>query len=408
MSSSNLFSKSEKLLIAILALVQFSHIVDFMIMMPLGPQLMRSFAVSPKQFSFLVSSYTFAAGISGLMTAFFADRFDRKKTLMFFFIGFSLGTWACAFANSYWSLLLTRTLTGVFGGVISSLALAIVSDTIDITRRATAMGLLMTAFSLASVFGVPFSLALANQFGWNAPFMFLGILCILLVFLIHFFVPTMVSHLRVRVLTEPFWVPVLQLLKSKNQLIALLFMSMLVLGQFSVIPFLSPSLVANTGLKETQLPFIYLVGGICSMISAPLIGRWADLYGKSKVFVIGATGSLGPVLILTSLGATSLPTILSIVAIFFLFIGGRMIPATAMVSATVASHQRGTFMSLVASVQQFSSAIAAIVSGSIVVSEQGGHLLNYQWVGYFAVTCSLVAIYLHTQLKFVEQVHRPA
>lgn len=402
MSKTALFTRSEKLLIAALAFVQFSHIVDFMILMPLGPQLMRIFEITPQQFGLLVSSYTFAAGATGILSAFFIDRFDRKTALMFFYVGFAIGTLACALAEDYVALLMTRTLTGAFGGVLSSLSLSIVSDRINVERRATAMSLLMMAFSAASVIGVPFSLYLATRWDWHAPFTFLGILALLLVGLIHYAVPRMGDHLKGQIRANHFWQPVTAILANPNQLLALGFMILLVFGQFSMIPFLSPSLVINAGLSEAQLPLIYLVGGICSIFSGPLIGRAADKYGKKNVFTIAAVLSLVPLVGITNLGHEPLWVVLSWVGFFFVCIGGRMIPATALVSTTVQPQQRGTFMSLVSSVQQFSSAAAAYIAGTIVTTSATGQLLDYDKVGYLAAAFTILAIFANRLIQTTE------
>lgn len=397
----SLFTGSEKRLLAALAFIQFSHIVDFMILMPLGPQLMRMFQITPGQFGLLVSSYTFAAGATGLAAAFFIDRFDRKTGLMFFYTGFTLGTLACSIAPSYEALLLARTLTGAFGGVLTSLVLAIVADAIGAERRATAMGLIMTAFSMASVFGVPFSLYLANAFGWHAPFQFLGLLALGLLAMIWFAVPRLKSHLQDRVRTN--WhEPVTSILRNRNQGMALTFQLLLIFGQFSIIPFLSPSLVANAGLSEAQLPLIYLVGGMVSIVGGPFVGRMADLHGKKKVFLIGALASLAPIYLITHLGPTPVPVILSLVALFFFCMNGRVVPATALVTSTVSPQRRGTFMSIVSSVQQFSAAGASWMAGLMIVRGDDGTLQNYGRVGWVAIAFSLLAILINRLIVPVE------
>lgn len=396
-----MFTRKEKLLLISLAVIQFSHIVDFMLMMPLGPQLMRIFEISPHQFGLLVSAYTFAAGATGLLSAFFIDRFDRKKSLLFFYFGFAIGTLLCAFADNYSTLLMMRTFTGAFGGVLGSLIMAIVSDAINSERRATAMGVVMASFSLASIFGVPFSLFLANHFSWHAPFLFLGGLSTLLLALIYLAVPAMRGHLEhgerqshTQVITH--------ILTNKSQMISLSFMILLVFGQFSIIPFLSPSLVANAGMPESQLPLIYLVGGICSIISSPLIGRAADKYGKHKVFALSALISILPILAITNLSVTPVAYILLLVAVFFMAMGGRMIPAMAMVTATVTPQRRGSFMSIVASIQQFSSAIASYFAGRIVERSIDGQLIHYSTVGYVAAGFSLLAIAASTKITAIK------
>jgi MFS transporter, DHA1 family, inner membrane transport protein len=396
------FTKPEKLILLILAFLQFSHIVDFMILMPLGPQLMRVFAIDPHQFGLLVSSYTFAAGTTGIATAFFIDRFDRKNALLCFYAGFILGTASCAMAGNYSSLLIARTVTGAFGGVLGSLVFSIVGDAVAVERRASGMGTVMAAFAVASVAGVPFSLYLANHFDWHAPFWFLACISLPIAALIFFKMAPMRAHIESRLERQKPWVPVLEALTDRNKLTALFFMVLLVFGQFTVIPFLSPSMVANAGLTEAQLPLIYLVGGICSMFSGPIMGRLADRYGKKRIFYFGAGLSLVPIFLITHLGRTPVPLVLLIVAIFFIAMGGRMIPAIALVTSTSLPRTRGMFMSLVSSVQQFSSSFASLLSGWIVTRSADGRLMGFETVGYIALGSSLLAIVLIGFIKPVE------
>lgn len=402
-----MFSKKEKILLGILASVQFSSIVDFMIMMPLGPALMRIFKIDPHQFGLLVSSYTFCAGISGFMASMFIDKFDRKSCLLFFFGGFAIGTVACGLSPSYEILLLTRGLTGVFGGVLSSLVLSIVSDAIAFERRGSAMGIVMTSFSLASILGVPLGLFLADKFDWHAPFIFLGGASCLLAAVIWFVVEPIRSHLTDGPRAHPFRF-LLSITKNPNQRHALLFMFSVIFGHFAIIPFVSPSMVANVGLKEAQLPLIYMVGGACTIFTSPLIGRWADRFGKHKVFMMMGFYSLLPIILITHLGASPLWVALLVVSIFFVS-GARMIPATALVSATVQPQNRGSFMSIVSSVQQLTSAVASYLSGIIVTRSSDGHLQGYTTVGYIAVVFTLLGVFLSTRLKTIEgsPVHDP-
>ncbi|NUN05971.1 MAG: MFS transporter [Bdellovibrio sp.] len=397
-----MFSKQEKILLAILASIQFSSIVDFMIMMPLGPQLMRMFNIGPHQFGLLVSSYTFSAGISGFMASFFMDKFDRKMSLLFFFIGFALGTIACALAPTYETLLVARGLTGIFGGVLSSLVLSIVSDAISYERRGSAMGVVMTSFSMASILGVPFSLFLANAFSWHAPFLFLGIVSLLLCVVIWIYVPAMRVHLQEMQPKEPPHRVLTRILRNPNQRRALLFIAAVMFGHFAIIPFLSPSLVANAGMSEAQLPLMYMAGGLCTIFSSPFVGRLADRFGKHAVFFWGALITLLPYWIITHMGTTPLWAILVICAFFFVSSSGRMIPATALVSGTAAPQNRGSFMSIVSCVQQMAAALSSYLAGLIITTDGKGHLVNYNVVGYVAVLFTFVAIYLSRKINATE------
>lgn len=403
-----MFNRQEKLLLAVLASIQFSSIVDFMIMMPLGPQLMRIFGVTPHQFGLLVSSYTFCAGVSGFAAAFFMDKFDRKKNLLFFFLGFSIGTIACALSSNYETLLLARGLTGVFGGVLSSLVMSIVSDAISYERRGAAMGIIMTAFSMASVVGVPLSLYLANLWSWHTPFMALGILSLVLSGVIWKAVPEMRAHLQNQT-KEPMYRSITRILQNSNQVKALVFMSAVIFGHFCIIPFMSPSLVANAGMTEAQLPLMYMCGGILTIFTSPYIGKLADRFGKHKIFFWGALATLIPYFIISHLGPTPLPLVLTVTSFMFVVSGGRMIPASAMVSGTTSPQNRGSFMSIVSCVQQLSSALASYIAGIVIVkNETTGRLDHFEVVGYIAIVTTFVAIYLSNRITATEGAPAPA
>lgn len=403
-----MFTRKEKVLLGLLAFIQFSSIVDFMIMMPLGPQLMRLFSISPHQFGLLVSSYTFCAGLSGFASSFFIDKFDRKNCLLFFLIGFGIGTVACALSPSYEILIFSRGLTGMFGGVLGSLVMSIVSDTIAYERRGSAMGIVMTSFSLASVFGVPFSLYLANMSGWHTPFVFLGVTALVVCIGIWFVIPQMRGHLDHQV-KEPVYRVLTRILKNPNQLQALLFMGSVVFGHFAIIPFMSPSLVANAGLLESHLPLVYMAGGLLTIFTSPYIGRLSDRFGKHRVFFWGALITLLPYFVLTNLKQTSLSTILFTTSFLFVSSGGRMIPASTLVSGTANPQTRGSFMSIVSCVQQMASAVASYVSGIIITRGNQGELENYDIVGYLAIGTTFIAIYLSRKIKATEHLeqHRP-
>lgn len=401
----SVFNRQEKILLGVLAALQFSHIVDFIILMPLGPQLMRLFAISPAEFGWLVAVYTGTASVSSLTTSFFVDRFDRKSSLLFFCAGFILSTLACAWSDSFWMLLFARAMAGAFGGVIGTLVLSIISDAIEYERRGTAMGVMMGSFSLASIFGIPFSLYLANHFNWHTPFYFLGFLSLVVTLIAARVVPSQAAHVRKP--SADFLEPLKSVLRNRDQVVALFFMCTLVLGQFSLIPYISPSFVSNVGLTESQLPLIYFVGGVCSIISSPLIGRLADRYGKHTIFRYVCLISIIPILLVTHIWTVPLIVLLAISGVFFIVIGGRMVPAMAMTSETASPEQRGSFMSFMASTQQLAQATAAFMAGAIITRGSDGRLENYDKVGWLAVLFSLIAFYLSgkihtkkTDLKF--------
>ncbi len=393
----------ERLLLVILACVNFTHIMDFMIMMPLGPQLMKLFDITPQQFGFAVSSYSLTAGVSGFISAFFVDKFDRKQILLLAYIGFVVGTFACAYAPTYSMLVGARILAGLFGGMIGAQVLSIVADSVPYERRASAMGILTMAFSMASVLGVPAGLWLASLYSWHAPFMVVGSIGLVVILLIYFLVPPITGHLQKAVQNHsPFHV-LTDIWASSNQRKALTLSAVLMIGHFSIIPFLAPSLVGNAAFSQDNIFLIYLVGGSLTFFTSPLVGRIADKRGKFPIFVLFALLSLIPVWLITNLWPMPLWVVLIISSMFFIFINGRMIPVQAMVSGVVSPEQRGGFMSINSSIQQLSSGVAANLGGLIVVKTVDGHLEHYNWVGYISIILVLLSIWLASRLRVTTQ-----
>ncbi|MBN8679381.1 MAG: MFS transporter [Chitinophagales bacterium] len=392
----------ERLLLFALAAVNFTHIMDFMIMMPLGPQLMDLLQINPQQFSLAVSAYGITAGISSFIAAFFVDRFDRKSILLYAYIGFLIGTFSCAFAPNYELLVAARVLAGLFGGMIGAQVLAIVADTFAYERRAMAMGTLMTAFSLASVAGVPAGLWLAAKFSWHVPFLAIGLLGIAVLVIISLAVPPMNQHiLEKRPGQKPFQV-LTDIFQTPNQMRALSFSIVLMLGHFIIIPFISPTLVGNAGFSQDHIFLIYFVGGLLTIFSAPLIGKLADRRGKYPIFVLFALLSLIPVWLLTNIWPVPLWVVLTIAGVFFVVINGRMIPTQALVSSVVHPQKRGGFMSINSSMQQLSTGMASMLGGAIVSKTADGHILHYNWVGYLSMSLILLSIWLAGRVKPID------
>ncbi len=395
--------KKEKALLFTLAIIQFSHITDFMILMPLGPQLMKAFDIIPSQFALLVSAYTFSAGISGFVGAFFIDRFDRRKAILVMASGFALGTISCSIANDYESLLATRALTGLFGGILGALILAIIGDAIPNQRRASAMGVVMASFSAASVIGVPVGLFLASLSDWHFPFLVLGILAALTIIPIWIFIPKMVDHID-SCQSNPTPMEIIRnVTQNPNQKRALLFSIAIMFSHFSIVPFISPYMVSNVGFSEQQITFIYLIGGALTIFTAPFIGRLSDRYGRAKVFAFTVLGALVPIFLITNLGETPIPLVLLITALFFIFGSGRMIPSTAMITSSVKPKNRGSFMSFNSACRQLTSGFAAYLAGLIIVEGEDGLLLNYEYVGYFAIIMGIVSIFISRKMTVVDE-----
>lgn len=395
----------ERKLLLTLAAIQFTHIVDFMIMMPLGPQLMRLMDIGPDEFGMLVSSYTFSAGLFGFTGAFFLDRFDRRKAIQWIFTGFLLGTLACAVAPGYAWLMAARIFAGAFGGLLGTMILSIVGDAIPVERRASAIGIVMTAFSVASVVGVPAGLWLSTHFSWHAPFLCLALLGIPVQMAIARHIPVMKSHIRVPPPPPDLTAPFKMVQKSPGLQWALILQCFMMLGHFCLIPFLSPYMVANVGFTEKELPLIYLLGGAVSIISLPLIGRLADRYGRYRVFVFGILLSVIPQFLITHMPVVPLWIALSVTTFFFITTGGRTIPGSTMITSAVSPAQRGSFMSLNVAVQQISSGFAAYAGGLIIAKEASGRLLHYNMVGFMAIGFSLCCLYIARKVKPAEAAH---
>jgi MFS transporter, DHA1 family, inner membrane transport protein len=396
-------SSAEKRILILLAAVNFTHILDFMIMMPLGPQLMKIFDIGPTKFGWAVSSYSIMAGVSGFVVSFFADRFDRKRLLLAAYIGFILGTFCCALAPNYWFLVAARVVAGFFGGMIGAQVLSIIGDSIPFERRGQAMGIVTTAFAAASVAGVPFSLWLVSRTSWHAPFWTVGIIGLLNIVLLWRYLPPMTKHLEG---SHPRLNP-LETLRSiaqnHNQLWALSLSVVLMLGHFSMIPFIASSLVQNAGFADSNIYLIYLVGGLLTFATAPLFGKLADRVGKYPVFAVFAVLSVIPMWLITNLWAVPLWQVLVVAGLFFIFVNGRMIPMQALVSSVAAPHQRGAFMGINSSLTQLASGVAASIGGFLVSTDAAtGRLEGYPKVGYLGIVAMLVCVFLARQVRPVE------
>jgi predicted MFS family arabinose efflux permease len=389
-------TKKERIILFLLAALNFTHILDFMIMMPLGNYLMPYFDISPKQFSFLVSAYSVSAAVSGFIAAFIADSFDRKKILVWSFIGFLIGTIACGFAPTYMLLFLSRILAGIFGGIIGAQVLSIIADIFSYERRGVAMGSVMSAFAVASILGVPFSLYLTNLFhqNWHIPFLLVGGLGIILVPLIIKFIPPMNAHLiSARQKEKPIEI-LKKILRTPAQRSALIFSCLLMMGHFLIIPFINPYMEFNKGFSKDLTPMIYLVGGSASLIAALYLGRIADKKGKLPVFSISVFFSLFMVLLITRMPTLPFSIVLVFFAVWFIFSTGRAVTAQAMISEVVQPEQRGSFMSFNGCVQQLGTSIASIAAGMIVIKDKSGRIERYEWLGYLSIIVLLTSLIL--------------
>lgn len=393
--------RREQLVLMILAAVQFTNVVDFMIVMPLGPQLMRSLHVDPRQFGMIVSSYTFAAGAAGLVASSVIDRFPRRRMFMLLYSGFLLGTLLCSWAPTYRALVLARIATGVFGGILGGIAMTIVGDVFPEERRGRATGSLMTGFALASVAGVPFGLFLGTNFGWHVPFITLAVVGLPVLVLTPIALPPLDGHVgkaHLHPLRSLF-----ETLSHANHLKAFALIVSLMVGGFTVFPYLSAYFVANVGVTEQQLPLLYICGGGLTLIASPIIGRWADRAGKLHVYRILAPLAALLLLTITHLPAVPLLVGMAVFGTLMVCNVGRMIAAMAIVTSSVEPHRRGGFLSANASVQHMASGIGAYLGGLIVQEGAHGRLEHFGTVGWVAAGATLLSLWFAARVKIVDE-----
>jgi predicted MFS family arabinose efflux permease len=379
--------------VAVLAFLQFTIILDFMILSPLGAMLLKELHVATSQFGLVVSVYAFSAGASGLLTAGFADKFDRKKLLHFFYTGFILGTASCGLANDYHSLLGARVITGLFGGVIGSISMAITADLFPLEMRGRVMGVIQTAFAASQVLGLPVGLYLSTRWGWHAPFLMIAGIGGAVGVVMALGLKPIDAHLKVKSDRSAFQ----HLIKTVSRpayLRGYAATVFLATGGFMLMPFGSTFTVNNLGISIEKLPVIYLVTGVCSIIAGPLIGRLSDSAGKYTVFVLGTGLSISMVFIYCHLGVTPLWAVILVSVLLFIGISARMISTSALISAVPDMKDRGAFMSVNSSLQQFAGGIAAGLAGLIVVQTESGKLNHYELLGYVVITAMAITLVL--------------
>jgi len=387
----------ERAVLLTLAAVQFTSIIDFMVIMPLGPQLMRTLAISPAQFGLIVSSYTLSAGVAGVVASSVVDRFGRKSAFLGLYVGFLVGTLLCGLAPSYGLLLAARVVTGAFGGIMGGMAMAIVGDVFPEERRGRASGTLMSAFSLASVVGVPFGLFLGTRLGWHAPFLMLVALGLPILGFGLRALPPLTGHLgRTRAGTGA---RLVEMYTHPNHLRAFGLVVALMFGTFLVVPFISPYLVANVGVREVDLPWIYVGGGLLSLFTSPVIGRWADRSGKLRVYRFIAPCSALMMILITNLPRAGLVVAVAAVSLLIVCNSGRMVAAMAMVTGSVEPRLRGGFMSAYSSVQHLAAGVGSFVAGLILVQGGDGTFRRYWLVGLIGAASTILSIHLAGRLR---------
>jgi predicted MFS family arabinose efflux permease len=391
------FTGAELVLLLVLGAVQFTHVMDFMIVLPLGPAYQREMGITQLQFGFIGSAYAFSACLSGLVAAWFLDRFDRKRILLFLYAGFTVGTLLCAVAPDYVTLIAARAVTGAFGGIAGANVLAIVGDAFPEERRGRAMGVVMSAFSCASIAGVPAGLWVAVFLGWRMPFAVLGGASAGVLLLAAWALPPLRGHLTHG---RPEAAGTLAVLCHPAHARAYVLMLVLVVSTSMIFPYLAQYLEYNVGRTDVEVPWVYVCGGLASLVTLNIIGKLADRFGKLPVFRVIAVFCVLPTLLVTNLPPVSLAAALAVSTVFMVATSGRMVPAMSLITSCVVPRYRGSFLSLNASVQQFGFGVAVVLGGAILgQTDKTSPLTGFPTVGILAAVAMLASVYLAGTLR---------
>lgn len=397
----SIFTPYQKFAIFILTITQFTVILDFMVMSPLGDLLMKSMEIKPSQFGIAVSAYAFSAGISGLLTAGFADRYDRKKLLLFFYIGFIAGTVLCGVATSYLLLVGARIITGLFGGVIGSISMAIVADVFSLQQRGRVMGFMQMGFGASQVMGIPVGLYLANAWGWHAPFLWVAAMSVIIAVLIAVRLQPITAHLALQSGKTPL-THLLHTVAKKDYRIGFTAMALMSIGGFMMMPFGSAFAINNLKITQHQLPIIFMVSGVGTLFIMPMVGRLSDRVDKFTMFAVASVWMVMMVVIYTHLTATPLWGVIIFNVLMMAGIMSRMVPAGALTTAIPEMQDRGAFMSISSSLQQIAGGIAAAFAGMIVVQKNKfSPLEHYTTLGYVVVVLSVISVYMLYRVKLL-------
>jgi predicted MFS family arabinose efflux permease len=399
-------TRAEWPLLLVLGAIQFTHSMDFMVMLPLGAHCREELGITPQQFSFVAGAYCFAAALGGLLAAFLMDRLDRKTSLLTLYGGLTLGTLLCGVAPSYVWLLVARSVTGLFGGVVAAVILVVIGDAFPEERRGQATGVVMTGFSLACIAGLPIGILFGNRFGVRAPFFYLGFFSIAVWMVAYRVLPRLRGHLdHQQQSASETWTVLLR----PTHLRAYTFMLFLVLGSFTISTDLSDYLVHNVGRDKDDLAWIYLCGGAVTFFTMSRVGRLADRFGKRRMFRLMAACTVATILLLTNLPEnTTLVALLALTTCYWVSTSGRWVPAMALITSTVLPRYRGGFMSVIGSVQQLACGLASVVAGLVVTEGEGQRLAGYSLAGLIAAAGTGLCMILCGRLRAVEEVAEPA
>ena len=376
-----------------LAITQFTVVLDFMVMSPLGDLLIKDLKISPSQFGIVVSSYAISAGVSGFFTALIADKFDRKKLILFFYFGFIIGTALCGISMNYTFLVFARVITGIFGGVMSSISLAIIADVFTLNQRGRVMSFIQMGFGISQIAGIPISLYIANQWDWKMPFFFIVALAIIVFMFLFIFLRPINEHVHLE--RKPPIQHMKKTISNKNYQIGFIATMFMSLGGYLMMPWGSAYSVNNIGISQSDLPLLFMIVGIATFSIMPFAGILSDRFNKFHVFTISSCIMIVAVLLYSNLPQVSLTTLILVNILMMMGIMARMIPSQALAASIPEASDRGAFMSINTSLQQLSGGIAALIGGWIVTqNDEMSPLENFDNLGFLVVFIILINIYL--------------
>jgi predicted MFS family arabinose efflux permease len=383
-----LLEKRERAVVLLVAAVQFVNILDFVMVMPMGPDFAGALGIPMSKLGMIGGSYTAAAAISGLAGSFFLDRFDRRPALGVAMLGLVSGTAMGGFATGFGSLMAARVIAGAFGGPATSLSFSIIADVVPAQRRGTAMGIVMAAFSVAAVLGVPAGLELARLAGWRTPFFAVASLGVCIAIGAVFLLPPLRGHLALRTGL----VPLRHLFAQRNMRLSWAMTFVVMAAGFIIIPNISAYVQYNLGYPRNRLGLLYALGGAVSFISTQGAGRLVDRFGS---FRVGTGGVLMLVFALITGFALS-PPLLPVVGIFIAFmlaLSFRNVAYNTLTTKVPKGNERARFLSIQSSVQHAASAAGAFLSSEILGSRPDGSLTGM-------LNVSVISILLCAALPF--------
>ena len=355
----------------LMAMVQFINIWDFMIVMPLGPDFANRLHIDTSHLGWIVGSYSISAALIGIVSARFLDRFDRKRVLLFNLCGLMLSTLSMIFARNLTQLIITRIITGLFGGPMGASALAVIADVFPPERRGEAIGKVFGAFSIASVIGVPLALEIARQFGLRAPFIAISFVAALTVIAIYRYLPPMRKHLENKAASD---ISLFDSLRhNPATLPALLMTATGLFGAFILIPNISAHVQQNMGYPRAWLGLLYFCGGIAALITMRFVGKISDRIGYSITSLYATIGLFFAI----TIGFYAQVKAVPVVIIFILFMMGmstRNVTINALLTKIPKPNERAGFMSLVSAMQHLMTGLGALFS-TLLLTETADHKL---------------------------------